>query len=93
MDSSFISDTSCKDSVASTTLPNFDLDSQSEGQSEEIGPVNQTSSEKTKANGFSIDSDFKQKYIHYDESEIMLKELLKSMKSVTAREDLIRSLR
>ncbi|CAC5396656.1 CTU2 [Mytilus coruscus] len=95
MDSSFITTTSSKDSLASTDLPDLDLDEQSQGErsNNDLDTEQPKSADKPKTNGLPIDKDFKEKCLHYDESEIKLKELLKSLKSVTAKEDLIKSLR
>lgn len=93
MDSSFITTDSSKDSLASTELPDLDEQSQGQRSKNDLDTDRPKPAEKSKTNGLPIDKDFKEKCIHYDESEIKLKELLKSLKSVTAKEDLIKSLR
>ncbi|XP_063440181.1 cytoplasmic tRNA 2-thiolation protein 2-A-like isoform X1 [Mytilus trossulus] len=93
MDSSFITTDSSKDSLASTELPDLDDKSQGQRSNKDLDTDRPKPAEKPKTNGLPIDKDFKEKCIHYDESEIKLKELLKSLKSVTAKEDLIKSLR
>ncbi|CAG2248315.1 CTU2 [Mytilus edulis] len=93
MDSSFITTDSSKDSLASTELPDLDEQSQGHRSNNGLDTDRPQPAEKPKTNGLPIDKDFKEKCIHYDESEIKLKELLKSLKSVTAKEDLIKSLR
>jgi hypothetical protein len=97
MDSSFLSTnaTDSCESTASADLPDLGKDTQTERlkndlDTEEPKPTTDFS---LKTNGLSIDNNFKKKCLHYDESEIKLKELLRSTKSITAKEQLIRSLR
>lgn len=91
MDSSFLSTNATDgcESTASTDLPDLEKDTQTERLKNDLD----TEETKSTTDGLSIDNNFKKKCLHYDESEIKLKELLRSMKSVTAKEELIRSLR
>ena len=96
MDSSFLSTnaTDSCESTASTDLPDLGKDTQTERLKNDLDTEEpKPTTDSVKTNGLSIDNNFKQKCLDYDESEIKLKELLRSMKSVTAKEELIRSLR
>lgn len=93
MDSSFITTNNDMNSTGSSELPDLGKDTQTERRTSDVDTAKNNSEDTQKINGLSLDDSFKEKCLHYEESEMKLKQMLKSMKSVTAKEDLIRSLR